>query len=190
MRTIASSAQTVLNGAACPLVLLVEMLLSSPVRLCSAPHPVVHFGNTFDGVGTFGAIEEVADAAGAGENRQLRFTLSGVPSETLALAMGEDIRNKPINVWVAVLDPDTYAVLDAPLLWAGTLDQMPIRMGDGTSSISVTAEHRGVTFARPKPLRYTDVDQQRLHPGDTSLRFVTSQANQRLVWPAAAYWRQ
>lgn len=168
------------------MVLLVEMLLSSPVRLCSAPYPVVHFSNTFDGVGTFGSIEEVADSPG--ENKQLRFTISGVPSEALALAMGEDIRNKPCNVWVAILDPDTHAVLDAPLLWAGTLDQMPIRMGNETSTISITAEHRGVTFGRPKPLRYTDVDQQRLFPGDTSHRFITSQANQKLVWPAAQYW--
>lgn len=188
MRTIASSAQTVLNGSVCPLVLLVEMLLTSPVRLCSAPYPVVHFSNTFDGVGTFGSIEEVADSPG--ENKSLRFTISGVPSEALALAMAEDIRNKPVNVWMAVLDPTTHAVLDAPLLWAGTLDQMPIRMGDVTSSISVTAEHRGATFARPKPLRYTDVDQQRLFPGDTSLRFVTSQANQKVVWPAATFFRQ
>lgn len=188
MRTIAAPAQAVLNGAVCPLVLLVEMLLSSPARLCSAPHAVVHGGNTFDGLGNFGSIEEVADSPG--DNKALRFTISGVPSESLALAMAEDIRNKPINVWMAVLDPDAHAVLDAPLLWAGTLDQMPIRMGDGTSSISVTAEHRGATFARPKPLRYTAVDQQRLHAGDTGLRFVTSQANQRLVWPAAAYWRQ
>ena len=188
MRTIAAPAQAVLNGAVCPLVLLDEMLLSSPVRLCSAPFPVVHGGNTFDGVGTFGTIEEVADSPG--DNRALRFTLSGVPAEALALAMGEDIRNKPVNLWLSVLDPTTHAVLDAPSLWAGTLDQMPIRLGEGTSTISVTAIHRGETFARPKPVRYTDVDQQRLFPGDTSHRFVTSQANQKVVWPASTYFHR
>ena len=82
------------------------------------------------------------------------------------------------------------ALVDAPLVWAGTLDQMPISRGAQTSTIGVTALHRGVTFRMPKPLRYTDNDQQVLVPGDTGLRYVLSQSQHQDIWPAASFFRQ
>jgi hypothetical protein len=51
-----------------------------------------------------------------------------------------------------------------------------------------------VEFARPKPFKYSDADQQRYvsvdSPGveDTSMRFTVSQAMHQDIWPAAAYW--
>jgi hypothetical protein len=93
-------------------------------------------------------------------------------------------------VRLAVLDPATQAVLDAPIVFTGTLDQMPINHGAQTSTIGVTAIHRGETYRRPKPLRYTDGDQQLLHSGDTCMRYVISQSQVQDVWPAASYFRQ
>lgn len=187
MRTIETAAGTALAGGAVPLILLVEMLLSEPVRMASAPIDIVYDGDTYLGLGDLGTIEPIDDSPG--ENKSLRFILSGVATSLLALALAEDIRGKPCHVRMAVLDPVTHEVLDAPLVWSGTLDQMPVSVGSDTSTISVTAEHRGTTYARAKPLRYTDVDQQRLYPGDTSLRFVASQANHQDIWPATSYWR-
>src|SRR5574341_201255 len=188
MRAINAPATAVLNGSVCPLIMLVEMLLSTPVRLNNTPNNIEYGGNTYTGAGSLGAVEEVDDSPG--EFKSLRFVLSGVPSDTIAIARSESIRNKAVTVSLAILDPDTHAVLDAPVVWTGTLDRMPIEEGDGTATISVIAEHRGNTFARPKPLRYTDTDQQALYPGDTCLRFIPSQATHQDVWPAAAYFRQ
>ena len=83
-----------------------------------------------------------------------------------------------------------HAVLDSPTVWAGTLDQMPISRGVNTSTIGVTALHRGATFRNPKPLRYTDSDQQQVSAGDTSMRYVVSQSQHQDIWPAASFFRQ
>lgn len=188
MRDLSPEAIAALNGPTVALVILVEMLLSQPVRLSTAAHAIDWDGKTFQGAGALGSVDTVQDATG--EPKSIKFVISGVPTELLSLAMSEAIRNKPVTMWLGVLDPVTHAVLDAPTLWTGTLDQMPISVGQGTSTIAVTSEHRGVTFARPKPLRYTDGDQQRLHPGDTSLRFVLSQSGAKDVWPAAGFLKQ
>src|SRR5574341_802307 len=65
--------------------------------------------------GSLGAVEEVDDSPG--EFKSLRFVLSGVPSDTIAIARSESIRNKAVTVSLAILDPDTHAVLDAPVVW-------------------------------------------------------------------------
>ena len=188
MRSVSPAAQAVLAGPVVPMCLLLEMSFTPVVRLCSAPISIEWAGNVFAGAGSLGAVEEVRDEVQS--TTGLRFTLSGVPLDSIALALSEQVRGTPMQLRLAVLDPTTHAVLDAPLLFTGTLDVMTITHGADDCTIGVSAIHRGDTFRRPKPLRYTDGDQQRLHPGDTSMRYVLAQSQAQDVWPAAAFFRQ
>ena len=188
MRSLAPAAVTVLAGPVVPAALLLEMLTTPAVRLCSAAVSLTVGADTYLGQGALGGVEAVVEAPGGGST--LRFALSGVPSDLVATALAEDTRGKSVRLRLAILDPDTHAVLDSPLIRPGAVDQMIITHGGDTSSIGFTAVHRSETFRRPKPLRYTDNDQQLLHPGDTSHRYVTSQAQVQDIWPAASYFRQ
>lgn len=187
MRSVAAPALALLQGPAVSLALLVHMDFDTPVLVNSSAHDVTYGGDTYLGAGALGAVEPIADEAG--QPPGLRFELSGVPSANIALALQESVRGTPVAVRLAVIDPDDWTVEDAPLIWSGTLDQMAISHGRETSSIAVSAIHRGETLRRPKPLRQTDADQQLLVPGDTSRRYVVSQAQQKDVWPAAAWGR-
>lgn len=188
MLSLDPNAAAALAAGELVLVQLIEMELSEPVNLASSNVDIEWAGRTYRGLGLLGSVDAIDDAPG--EVKGVRLTLSGLRPETLALALGEDIRNHAVRMRLAVLDRGTHAVLAAPLVWSGTLDQMPITMNGESATITATAQHRGATFGRPKPLRYTDGDQQRLHPGDTCMRFLVSQANHQDVWPAAAYFKQ
>jgi hypothetical protein len=144
--------------------------------------------NDWIGAGNLGAVEEIDDKVA--EQKGLKFSLSGVPSALLAVALAEPIRNKSCSVYVCVLDATTHAVLDVPTVWTGTLDQMTVTQNAGSCVIGVSAEHPGATYGRPKPLRYTDADQQAIFPGDTSLRFVVDQSQKQDTWPAASFFRK
>jgi hypothetical protein len=188
MRDIDSAAEDTLSTGLVTAAYLVEMELTETLRLATTPHDIEFDGETYI-AGNLVDIQPVKDTQGT---EALQFSLSGANGSLVTIARGEPIKGKAIRLREAFFDPATHELLDAPIVWAGTLDQMPIKVGadDGVSAtIGVTAQHRGVTFARPKPLRYTDADQQRLHPGDTCMRFINSQAGQRLVWPAASYFR-
>jgi hypothetical protein len=187
MRTAASGYLAALSqGNGFGVILLVEMDLDSTVYLCSAGFDVVWGGHTYQGAGDVGSIDPVSDSAG--EREALRLTLASVPLDYLSLAMGGGYRNKRIRIYEAIYTD--AGVVDAPLVWSGSLDQMAISEGAESGQISITAEHRGTTFARAKPLRYTDGDQQLVAPGDRSLQFVVSQANHPDVWPAAAWFKK
>lgn len=162
---------------------------SGGVYLASGCINLDHDGHTYQAIGQFGGVEQLRDSPN--DAPELRFTLSGVPSTQIGLALSEPVRNRPVYLFLAVLDPAGGTVLDVLDLWSGTLDQMAVNhSADGQVTIGVTALHAAATLRRPKPLRYTDADQQRLYPGDTCLRFLPSQANHQDVWPAAAWGRQ
>lgn len=186
MRSLSAEGQALL-GDRLALTLLVELQLATPLYVTTAPVDIDYGGNTWIG-GRSVAVDKVSDQGG--EVQSLRFSLSGVPSEMLALALATPIQGKPVRAYVALMHPDTHAIVDVVPLWRGTLDQMPIKHGPTTSVISVTAEHMAIAMSRPKGARYTDADQRRLYPGDRSLEYIVAQATHQDVWPSAAFFKQ
>lgn len=81
-------------------------------------------------------------------------------------------------------------MLDAALEWQGVIDTMAITEDGSTATVSVSAESAGLDLLRAVPTRYTDIDQQRLYPGDRFFEFVTAQAEKTIVWPAKEFFRQ
>jgi hypothetical protein len=186
LKTLAAPALAVL-GNRLAMAQLVAMDLTVPIYVTTSRDSIDWGGHTYVG-GRQTAIDSIKDQGG--EVQGLSFQLSGVPNDLLAIALAEPIQGKAVRVYTAIMDADTLAILDVQPSWAGTLDQMPITQGIETSVITVTAEHRGIAFARPKGIRYTDGDQQALVPGDLSLEFIVAQASHQDVWPSAAFFRQ
>lgn len=187
MRTAASGALAALGSrGGFGVILLVQMDLDTTVYLCTAGFDVTYGGHTYVGAGQVGSVDSITDTAG--ERQSVRLTLSSVPVEYLSLALGGGYRNRSIRLYEAIYADS--GIIDAPQIWSGSIDQMAIDEGPTTASISLSAEHRGTTFARVKPLRYTDGDQQLIAPGDRSMQFVVSQANHPDVWPSAAWFKK
>jgi hypothetical protein len=176
-----------LLGNRIAIALLVELQLTQPVRVTTARDSIVWNGGTFIG-GRQTGVDPIKEQGG--EVIGMAFTLSGVPTEYLSLALQEQIQGKLVTMWFCLMNPDTQAIVDVMELWRGTLDQMPINQGPATATIKVTAEHRGITFSRPRGLKYTDADQQRLFSGDRALEFIVSQATHQDVWPSAAFFKR
>lgn len=188
MRDLLAGAETIISGGDVPMVLFLELGYSPPTRLNSSDSTIDWNGHLWTGAGSMGGVSSTKDTSG--EIAGLKFILSGVPSENIALALGESARGKSCKFWCAILDPDTREVVDAILMFQGELDQLPINLEGTKSTIGVTAVHIGALFRRPRPFAQTASMQQQLYPGDTSRRFLVSQANHQDVWPAASYFRQ
>jgi hypothetical protein len=188
VRAITGPAAAALDDPSLPLAVLIDMTLTSPLRLCTGGWNLTYGGNTYSAVGGLGSVEPTTESTG--QPKGLRFTLSGVPSSMISLALAEPVQGKTVNVYVAIFDPATYTILDAALEWNGTLDTMVISEDGATATITVNAEHAGIDLLRAVPVRYTDMDQQRLFTGDLGFQYVTDQADQTIVWPAASFFRQ
>lgn len=184
MRTMTTAAAAALAAPQVTVALLVDMAFSPALRLASSPVSIVWGGNTYLGAGSLGALDVVRDTSG--DAQALQFTLSGVPSENLSLALSQTARGRACTIRLAILNAGTHVVEDAVLIGNLVLDQLTIN----GPTIGVSALPMARIFSRPKPLRYTDGDQQTISAGDRALEYLVSQSTHRDVWPAASWGRK
>ncbi len=191
MRPMNAAAQALLAriqaGEQIPLVQLVKVQFeAATVYLTTAGHVVPWDGQEWLPAG-LGQIEAVTDSPD--DIAPLKFTLPALTPAQVAVALESGTEGAPVRVYDALIDPATGACADAIPAWSGTLNVPSLQ--DGPEAVlQVTAEHRGVTALRAKPSRYTDDEQQRLHPGDTSLNIDPLTDAAPLVWPAASFFRR
>lgn len=189
MRSLTAPELAALSAPTVGAVLLLEMLYSPvPLRANSSAVDIAWGGQTWLRTGGFGGVDAVRDTTG--EITALKFVLSAVPQDALALALASSARNVPVTLRLATLDAGTHAVVGAHVVFQGVGDQTPVTEGADSSTIAVTAQHLGTLLRRRKPFRNTDLDQQRRYPGDTSRRFVVSQAQKKDVWPSSEWGRR
>jgi hypothetical protein len=188
MLILTPAAAAAIQNRNCPLAVLIEMDLSSPLFLNTGGINLSYGGSTYYGAKGLGTIDTIKDTAS--EIANLKFQLAGVSQSLIALALGEPVQGKSVRIKLAIFDPVTYQILDVSMRWAGRLDVMNLTTGAGQGTITVSAEHAGIDLVRPGNSLYTNAEQQMLHPGDLAFQYLDEQIDQKIVWPAATWGRQ
>jgi hypothetical protein len=188
VRMLSPAAMAALAGPVIPIAALVEMDLTEPLFLNSSGMNLVLDGNTYLGLGDLGQIDAITETSA--ELPQVKFTLSGVDPTMLSLALQEPVQGKAVRVKFAIFDPSSGALLDVRMRYAGFLDVMAISDGKDSATIAVTSESAMLDLLRPGGLLYSDADQQALNPSDLSMQYINDQVEQKLVWPAASFFRR
>lgn len=180
-RTLPSAVATGIAATVVKYAFFAEFQFASgTVRMWSGVGDKSWDSQTWTGAGDFGGmspVDETTEVAATG----LTFTLSGIPSSTLSLALSDNYRGKPCKLWLAILDA-ADAVADAYQLFAGRMDVMAIEDGSETGEVSVDAESRLIDLNRARSLRYTDAEQKRLYPGDLGCEYAAKLAERMLYW--------
>jgi hypothetical protein len=188
MKSLPANVLSAVSARTLPMTLLIEMQLTEPLYVTLANTDIDYGGKLWRGCGTAASVDPISDTTG--DRQGVKFTLSSVPNDVLAIALAEPMQGKRVKVHVAIGDPETYQIIRVEQLFSGSLEQPQTQEGDRLGQVVVAAESRAETFGRPKPLRYIDSDQQRRYPGDTCMRFIVSQSQHQDVWPSAAWGRQ
>ena len=188
MLTLSSAGQALVTAGLVRLAVLVEMDLATPFYVCTGGQSLVVGGNTYQAVGSAGKIEPIQ--ATPTEIRALQLQLSGVLPSAISMVLQTPVQGKAIRIKLALFDPNTFVVTDTVLLWQGQLDTMRLEDGTDTTAIMVSDEHVGIDLNRPVSAYFTDADQQALFPGDLFFQYVSTQFDQRIVWPAAHFFHK
>jgi hypothetical protein len=140
---------------------------------------------TFDsevylGVGGLGDISVVQEGV---ESRpySISLALSGVPSENISIALGQDYQGRDAKLFLALLDVDHQLIADPVLIFNGSIDTMDIAMAE-TATISMTIQSRMADWDKPRVRRYNNEDQIERFPGDKAFEFVPQMVEKSLVW--------
>lgn len=189
MRTLAPSALAVIAAPVLGLAALVRMdFPGGAILLTSANFDIQASSGLYRGAGSLGQISEVNDSPG--EIKGLQFSLSGVRSEYIALALdgAAVVQGTPVTIRHGIFDATTGQLCDEPIAWRGTLDTMSIEEDGATCTISATAESSAVDLLRGSPLTYSDADQKAIYPDDRMFEYLLSQVNVPVVWPDRNYF--
>ncbi|GAA0493772.1 hypothetical protein [Pigmentiphaga daeguensis] len=187
-RQTTAAVDAAINAGHVQLFYLLEMeFRSGTIYLTNLGFNVTWNGQEYTGAGAVGAVEEIRESAAA-EATGLKFTLSGVPSEMVAIALGEHVQGRWARLYTAFW-ANGAIVADPVLEWAGLVDTLAISDGAESATIQVSVESRVVSFKRPNVRRYNNADQQSQYPGDRFFEYVEEMAEKPLVWPSREFWK-
>lgn len=184
-RALTAGLKTATEASSISLILLAAFNFSSGyVRVWTGYGDLTWDGNTYSGVGdlgNIGNIEETAEIAAKGTN----FSLSGIPSSLIALALADAYQGRSAQLWIGALDTSGAIIVDPYQIFSGRMDVIEIQDGGDTSSISLSAESRLIDLNRSRERRYTDEDQRIDYPTDEGLKFIAALQNKVLLWGQA-----
>jgi hypothetical protein len=191
MRSLASPAVTALAGGAVGIVQLIAFeFASTPIYLNTSNWDLTYGGHVYKGAYGLGTVSAVTDKPG--EITGLTLELISGDSASIALALDEAdvVQGTPTSIRTAIVDLNTYTILDAPIEWVGTLDTMSVAEDGTQCSIHVTAESKAVDLLRGTVMMYSDADQKQINATDGFFKYALDQTDKPIVWPQKAYFYQ
>ena len=143
-------------------------------------------GYDWSGVGHFGGVGEISESLDP-IAVPVDLTLSGVDPDWISDAMTTQYHGQDVALYIGMIDRTTGALVATPeMVWDGYMDVMTIEVGAGSAQITLRCENN--LRKHPLPSRYTDEDQQLIHPGDTFLSHLHT-IGRRGNWGSAnVYW--
>lgn len=181
------SSLATLAGLTPNLCWLVELqFVSATMRRCSWGHNLT-FGAT-EWIGLGGALNVSAvQTSESLEYPAVDVTLSVADPAWLSLALGQEseYRNRPITIYVGVLDEQLRPLSDPVLAWAGEMDSVRVRTGDGEGefgAVVLRCEVPGRDGRHATSLRRNNAQHQARWPGDTGLSRIEALLGQQVPW--------
>lgn len=141
-------------------------------------------GKTWTGGGELlkiSAIDETRDL----QARGFSITLSGMPSDLIAVALNNVRQGKPGTLWLGFFNSAGALVADPYQLQRGKFDISIIDDDGVTCTIGAQYESRLIDLERPRKRFYTQEDQRLDYPADEGFAFVPSLQDMVIRWGKA-----
>ena len=189
MRTLSPEALAALAAGTVIMALLVRVDLDGgPLCLNSSRLTLTVGGEDYVGAGHLGEVGPIPGQPG--EMPRLQLAMSGVQPAHVSMVLTEPVRGRDVRISLALFPAAGGAPLDVQLLYLGQGDVLALSRGDGSATVTLATESGVRDLLRPCGLLYTHADQQRLHPGDMGLQYVSAQVEQRIVWPSREFFEK
>tara|TARA_R110001592_G_scaffold180578_1_gene422996 strand:- start:443 stop:1054 length:612 start_codon:yes stop_codon:yes gene_type:complete len=151
------------------------------IRLWSGLDDITLNGNTFTGAGNLLSISDIEDTMEV-KSTNCSFTLSGMDTTVLNLALSEDVQNRKVIVFMGYLSGGSNVSAGEITLFSGRMSNVQINDDPEGSTVIINAENRLVDMNRPCNLRYTQESQQIVNNNDTGFKYVSATQDKQINW--------
>ncbi len=158
---------------------------SGDLNLWTGNGNIVFAGDTYIGAAGVIGIEPIQETQKLQANG-LTYTLNGVSSAIISIALSEEYQWRSITTWFAVLDEDFQIIPDPLKIFAGKMDVIGISDKGESASVSLDAENDLIGLKDSKERRYTHEDQIAQFAGDLGLEFMPTNSDVEITWGSSS----
>ena len=179
-RGLSSDIKTALSAGDVVLTVLTKLELNSTYYQTSGQRDISYGGNTYLASGLFlglDAIEENSSITTGSPSMRITGASTGILDDLIA----NGHTDKPVTIYLALLDSDGE-IIDAPVeVFAGSISGMNVAETEPRSTVKLSVANHWADYERQNGRRTTDSSQQRVFNGDRCFNLV-QQTGKKLTW--------
>ena len=141
-------------------------------------------GFTWTGIGALGEVSQIEESIDLSPYG-VTMSMCAFDPTLLAIAVGEPVFNRPVAMYIGLLDENGVLVADPQERWSGYMDSMTISLG-GNDAIALQCESEDRYLDQANGSLFTDEDQQLRYSGDLFFQYLDQMMDAKVFGGAGA----
>ncbi|MAV78684.1 MAG: hypothetical protein CMC22_00325 [Flavobacteriaceae bacterium] len=178
-RSLSTALQTQVSSTATKTAFLVELNLSSTIRLTDYYTNVVYDSNTYEAGGSFLSVDPTAET-GQLQVDEINIGFSNITDQVRSLVQTGAFTDKEVEIYLAYFDTNE-AIVGAINYFTGQIRNVSIQENINNSVLSMTVASHWSNWNLTKGRHYSDESQQAFSSNDKGMEFAT-QVKEDVRW--------
>jgi len=169
-RSLSSALQTQVSAEATKTAFLVELNLSSTIRLTDWYSNVTYDSNSYEAGGSFLTVDSTTET-GQLQVNEINLGFSNITDQVRALVQDGSFTDKTVEIYLAYFSSET--IIGAINYFTGTIRNVSIQEDIDNSILNMTVASHWANWNLTKGIHYSDESQQSFSAGDRGFEFAT-----------------
>jgi hypothetical protein len=170
-RSLSAALQTQVSSTATKTAFLVELNLSSTIRLTDWYSNVTYDSNSYEAGGSFLQVDSTAET-GQLQINEINIGFSNITDQVRSLVENGSFTNKTVDIYLAYFD-SSETIVGAINFFNGQIRNVSISENINNSSLKMIVASHWANWNLTKGRHYSDESQQAFSTGDRGFEFAT-----------------
>jgi len=170
-RSLSTALQTQVSSTATKTAFLVELNLSSTIRLTDWYSNVTYDSNSYEAGGSFLTVDSVTET-GQLEVNEIQIGFSNITNDVRSLVQDGAFTDKTVDIYLAYFD-NNETIVGAINYFTGQIRNVGINENLTESTLQMTVASHWANWNLSKGRHFTDESQQAFSTGDKGFEFAT-----------------
>jgi len=170
-RSLSSALQTQVSSTATKTAFLVELNLSSTIRLTDWYTNVTYDSNSYEAGGSFLSVDSITET-GQLQVDEINLGFSNVTDQVRSLVQNGAFTDKIVDIYIAYFNSDE-TIVGAINYFTGQIRNVSIQENINSSILNMTVASHWANWNLTKGRHFSDESQQSFSSGDKGMEFAT-----------------
>ena len=178
-RSLSAALQTQVSSTATKTAFLVELNLSTVIRLTDWYSDVTYDSNSYEAGGSFLSVDSTTET-GQLQVNEINIGFSNITDQVRSLVQSGAFTDKTVEVYLAYFDVNE-SIVGAINFFTGQIRNVSINENIDSSNLSMVVASHWANWNLTKGRHYSDESQQSYSSGDRGMEFAT-QTKEDVRW--------